>query len=284
MIISEFSSLVFDRENYKYDQDIEYKQVFGKQDFIRICLTLDKKGGERPVDVDCILTSPDSTTLTFDRQEFGDTFIVFSLSTYGLEYGTYNVKIINNVTLRGYESEFDIVSDYCLENTLVLKYSDTRNKFETIFLDDFGTNIFYSFRFVGSILERDTDYGIEGAVFKDQNMRSRTLSGFVNNTYKLIVGDNFGVPNGFGRHVRNALSCNKCYLNGLPVSITEASSLDREAIADTFPFFRFSMSINYNKNVLESNKLKNYRYLCNNNKQKLLFNNDSKFIKTNRKF
>ena len=49
-------------------------------------------------------------------------------------FGSYKVRLINTSTLKGYESEFDIVGDTCLENTLVLKYSNTRNMYDTVFV------------------------------------------------------------------------------------------------------------------------------------------------------
>ena len=77
-----------------------------------------------------------------------------------------------------------------------------------------------------------------------------------------------------------------CYLGDIPISITEAASVERESITDTYPFFRFSQNISYNKNLAESSKLKSYRYLCNNNKitPKLLTSNSGKFLTTNRIF
>ena len=289
MIVSQFSSIVFDRENYKYDQNLSYRQIFSQKDFIRLCVGVES--GENVEDIECYIVSDDNlVTQILTKQVHGQAFITFSLSSNTLDFGSYKVRLINTSTLKGYESEFDIVGDTCLENTLVLTYSNTRNMYDTVFVgsdeikDD--VNIFYSFRFVGSLLERANDYGISGEVFSNQDGISRTLSGFVKDQYKLIIGDNWGVPNAFGRHFRNALACNMCYLNDIPISITEAASVEREEIADTYPFFRFSQNISYNKDIAESSKLKNYRYLCNNNKvtPKLLTSNSGKILTTNRIF
>ena len=283
MIISQFSSIVFDRENYKYDQNLSYRQIFSQKDFIRLCVGIES--GENVDDIECYIVSDDNlVTQILTKQIHGQSFITFSLSSNTLDFGSYKVRIVNVSTLKGYESEFDVVGDTCLENTLVLNYSNTRNMYDTVFIDSKGVNLFYSFRFIGSLLERDNDYGIEGEVFSNQDGISRTLSGFVKDQYKIIIGDNWGVPNAFGRHFRNALSCNMCYLGDIPISITEAASIERENIADTYPFFRFSQNISYNKNLAESSKLKNYRYLCNNNKitPKLLTSNSGKILTTNR--
>lgn len=289
MIVSQFSSIVFDRENYKYDQNLSYRQIFSQKDFIRLCVGVES--GENVEDIECYIVSDDNlVTQILTKQVHGQAFITFSLSSNTLDFGSYKVRLINTSTLKGYESEFDIVGDTCLENTLVLKYSNTRNMYDTVFVSSDGikndVNIFYSFRFVGSLLERANDYGISGEVFSNQDGISRTLSGFVKDQYKLIIGDNWGVPNAFGRHFRNALACNMCYLNDIPISITEAASVEREEIADTYPFFRFSQNISYNKNIAESSKFKNYRYLCNNNKitPKLLTSNSGKILTTNRIF
>ena len=290
MIISQFSSIVFDRENYKYDQNLSYRQIFSQKDFIRLCVGVES--GENVNDIECYIVSDDNlVTQISTKQIHGQSFITFSLSSNTLDFGSYKVRLVNTSTLKGYESEFDIVGDTCLENTLVLKYSNTRNMYDTVFVDNQGVNnkgvnLFYSFRFIGSLLERENDYGIEGEVFSNQDGISRTLSGFVKDQYKLIIGDNWGVPNAFGRHFRNALSCNMCYLNDIPISITEAASVERESIADTYPFFRFSKNISYDKNLSENSKLKNYRYLCNNNKvtTKLLTSNSGKILTTNRIF
>ena len=285
MIISQFSSIVFDRENYKYDQNLSYRQIFSQSDFIRLCVAVEQN--ENVEDIECHVVSDDNLVIQdFTKQVHGQSFVTFSLSSNTLDFGSYKVRIVNVSTLKGYESEFDIVGDTCLENTLVLNYSNTRNMYDTLFVDSKGVNLFYSFRFVGSLLERENDYGIEGEVFSNQDGISRTLSGFVKDQYKIIIGDNWGVPNAFGRHFRNALSCNMCYLGDIPISITEAASVERENIADTYPFFRFSQNISYNKNLAESSKLKNYRYLCNNNKitPKLLTSNSGKILTTNRKF
>ena len=289
MIVSQFLSIVCDRENYKYDQNLSYRQIFSQKDFIRLCVGVES--GENVEDIECYIVSDDNlVTQILTKQVHGQAFITFSLNSNTLDFGSYKVRLINTSTLKGYESEFDIVGDTCLENTLVLKYSNTRNMYDTVFVssDEIknDVNIFYSFRFVGSLLERANDYGISGEVFSNQDGISRTLSGFVKDQYKLIIGDNWGVPNAFGRHFRNALACNMCYLNDIPISITEAASVEREEIADTYPFFRFSQNISYNKNIAESSKLKNYRYLCNNNKvtPKLLTSNSGKILTTNRIF
>ena len=289
MIVSQFSSIVFDRENYKYDQNLSYRQIFSQKDFIRLCVGVES--GENVEDIECYIVSDDNlVTQILTKQVHGQAFITFSLSSNTLDFGSYKVRLINTSTLKGYESEFDIVGDTCLENTLVLTYSNTRNMYDTVFVRSDGikkdVNILYSFRFVGSLLERANDYGISGEVFSNQDGISRTLSGFVKDQYKLIIGDNWGVPNAFGRHFRNALACNICYLNDIPISITEAASVEREEIADTYPFFRFSQNISYNKNIAESSRLKNYRYLCNNNKitPKLLTSNGGKILTTNRIF
>ena len=289
MIVSQFSSIVFDRENYKYDQNLSYRQIFSQKDFIRLCVGVES--GENVEDIECYIVSDDNVvTQILTKQVHGQAFITFSLSSNILDFGSYKVRLINTSTLKGYESEFDIVGDTCLENTLVLTYSNTRNMYDTVFVGSDGikddVNIYYSFRFVGSLLERANDYGISGEVFSNQDGISRTLSGFVKDQYRLIIGDNWGVPNAFGRHFRNALACNICYLNDIPISITEAASVEREEIADTYPFFRFSQNISYNKNIAESSKFKNYRYLCNNNKvtPKLLTSNSGKILTTNRIF
>ena len=289
MIVSQFSSIVFDRENYKYDQNLSYRQIFSQKDFIRLCVGVES--GENVEDIECYIVSDDNlVTQILTKQVHGQAFITFSLSSNILDFGSYKVRLINTSTLKGYESEFDIVGDTCLENTLVLTYSNTRNMYDTVFVGSDGikddVNIYYSFRFVGSLLERANDYGISGEVFSNQDGISRTLSGFVKDQYRLIIGDNWGVPNAFGRHFRNALACNICYLNDIPISITEAASVEREEIADTYPFFRFSQNISYNKNIAESRKFKNYRYLCNNNKvtPKLLTSNSGKILTTNRIF
>lgn len=289
MIVSQFSSIVFDRENYKYDQNLSYRQIFSQKDFIRLCVGVES--GENVEDIECYIVSDDNlVTQILTKQVHGQAFITFSLNSNTLDFGSYKVRLTNTSTLKGYESEFDVVGDTCLENTLVLTYSNTRNMYDTVFVsqDEMkkDVNIFYSFRFVGSLLERANDYGISGEVFSNQDGISRTLSGFVKDQYRLIIGDNWGVPNAFGRHFRNALACNICYLNDIPISITEAASVEREEIADTYPFFRFSQNISYNKDIAESSKLKNYRYLCNNNKvtPKLLTSNSGKILTTNRIF
>ena len=285
MIISQFSSIVFDRENYKYDQNLSYRQIFSQSDFIRLCVAVEQN--ENVEDISCYVVSDDNLVIqNFTKQVHGQSFVTFSLSSNTLDFGSYKVRIVNVSTLKWYESEFDVVGDTCLENTLVLNYSNTRNMYDTVFIDSKGVNLFYSFRFIGSLLERDNDYGIEGEVFSNQDGISRTLSGFIKYQYKIIIGDNWGVPNAFGRHFRNVLSCNMCYLGDIPISITEAASVERENIADTYPFFRFSQNISYNKNLAESSKLKNYRYLCNNNKitPKLLTSNGGKVLITNRIF
>ncbi len=286
MVISEFSSVVFDRENYKYDEEIDYRQMFSRKDKIRLCVGVDTRAGEKLSDINCYMTSDDSTPPTVQREEYGNSFIVFSLNAGvgNIDYGTYKVNVGNLFTLKGYSAEFDIVSEDCLQDTMVLDYSDTRNKFDTVFRDKSNNPLFYTFRFLGSILDRSTDFGIEGAIFNDQSMQSKTLSGFIKDTYTLVVGDNNGVPNGFGRKVRNALSCNICYLNKFQASITEATSLSREDIGDSYPFFRFTAEINYDKSALESYNLKNFRYLCNNIKTKLFLTATGKVLTTNRRF
>ena len=145
----------------------------------------------------------------------------------------------------------------CLKDTLLLTYSNKRNVFDTIFrkatakTTAFGgnswvykdyENIYYGFRFKGSIVHRDTEFGLDSEIFEDQFSYSRLLSGFKKDKFSLVAGDNWGVTNGMGRLFRNALSCSDTFLDGERISLADGE-IEREEIGDTYPMFRFVAKI-----------------------------------------
>ena len=77
MIVSQFSSIVFDRENYKYDQNLSYRQIFSQKDFIRLCVGVES--GENVEDIECYIVSDDNlVTQILTKQVHGQAFITFS--------------------------------------------------------------------------------------------------------------------------------------------------------------------------------------------------------------
>lgn len=319
MYISEFSSLVFDQENYKYDQkayDIE--QLFGTNDKIRLGIynIVSEITNDLCSNIKVEISKYNEISGSFDT--LGDMFLdtdypqstenprplikcvsngsywvvdlrdmILDLTSYETKeelYGHYRVRITDteNDPDHYVGAEFCIRSDYELENTFEIRYTNNRNIFDTVFkMKNLQTNrneaIYYSFRFVGSILKRETKYGITAVVGSDQENYSTLLSGFKKDTYKLCMGDNFGVPNGWARLLRNALSCNETYLNGTKFSLSDEQDLERENIGDYYPFFRFSVTINMEYDVYEDNKVELLQVIGSNNRRIAFVTNDREF-------
>ena len=108
----------------------------------------------------------------------------------------------------------------------------------------------------------------------DQQNYSHLLSGFKKDTYTLCMGDNFGVPNGYARVFRNALSCNETYLNGVRFAISDEQDVERESIGDIYPYYRFTATINSDFDIVKEFSQFKLQVLGTNNKRLALTNNN----------
>lgn len=290
MKISEFSSLVFDQETYKFDQEMEYRQVFANTDYIKLCVCAESElKSEKRDNIECYLVNESGVkvTSTIARRDYGKNFVVFSLSNSmtPLPLGTYTAYVTYKVNLTDETPKHIYHTDFCIQNktyladTICLTYYNNRNIYNTIFVDDKGQYEKYSFRFVGSLLTREATFGTKTQVFSNQEQYSQLLSGFKKDKYPLVMGDNWGVPNGWGRKFRNALICYYCFMDGNRCSLDSEQDISRESISDSYPFFRFTATINYEKNNSDEQDLELYKYICNNNGTKLLGN----IVATNQK-
>ena len=283
MRISEFSSLVFNDESYKFDQNYGIMQVFGQDDPVKVCVAIDPLAGDKwDDDVQVLFIVKNLATDSYSEYVYGDigtitfpnapSYCVVDvmamlrdnwLDIYKLAPGKYSLTIRRKVSgeeeYKELSAEFMVCDEEseCLKDTLLLTYSNKRNVFDTIFrkatgkTTDFGgnswiykdyENIYYGFRFKGSIVHRDTEFGLDSEIFEDQFSYSRLLSGFKKDKFSLVAGDNWGVTNGMGRLFRNALSCSETFLDGERISLADGE-IEREEIGDTYPMFRFVAKI-----------------------------------------
>ena len=283
MRISEFSSLVFNDESYKFDQNYGVMQVFGQDDPVKVCVAIDSLAGDKwDDDVQVLFIVKNLATDSYSEYVYGDTgTITFPNApsycvadvmamlkdnwTEGDKVlpGKYSLTIRRKVSVEEEYKELSVefmVCDEeseCLKDTLLLTYSNKRNVFDTIFrkatakTTAFGgnswvykdyENIYYGFRFKGSIVHRDTEFGLDSEIFEDQFSYSRLLSGFKKDKFSLVAGDNWGVTNGMGRLFRNALSCSETFLDDERISLADGE-IEREEIGDTYPMFRFVAKI-----------------------------------------
>ena len=283
MRISEFSSLVFNDESYKFDQNYGIMQVFGQDDPVKVCVAIDPLAGDQWDDnVQVLFIVKNLATDSYSEYIYGDigtiTFpnapsycvvdVMAMLKDNWLDVdklmpGKYSLtirrKVYGEKEYKELSAEFMVCDEEseCLKDTLLLTYSNKRNVFDTIFrkatakTTDFDgnswvykdyENIYYGFRFKGSIVHRDTEFGLDSEIFEDQFSYSRLLSGFKKDKFSLVAGDNWGVTNGMGRLFRNALSCSETFLDGERISLADGE-IEREEIGDTYPMFRFVAKI-----------------------------------------
>lgn len=284
MRISEFSSLVFNDESYKFDQNYGIMQVFGQDDPVMVCVAIDPLAGDQwDDDVRVSFIVKNLATGSYSEYVYGDTGTITFLSATsycvadvmtmlkdswtdddgnvlpGKYSFTVRRKVSGEEEYKELSAEFMVCEEdsECLKDTLLLTYSNKRNVFDTIFrkatakTTNFNEaswvykeydNIFYGFRFKGSIVHRDTEFGLDSEIFEDQFSYSRLLSGFKKDKFSLVAGDNWGVTNGMGRLFRNALSCSETFLDGERISLAEGE-IEREEIGDTYPMFRFVAKI-----------------------------------------
>ena len=283
MRISEFSSLVFNDESYKFDQNYGVMQVFGQDDPVKVCVAIDSLAGDKwDDDVQVLFIVKNLATDSYSEYVYGDTGTITFPSapsycvadvmamlkdnwTEGdkVAPGKYSLTIRRKVSVeeeyKELSAEFMVCDEEseCLKDTLLLTYSNKRNVFDTIFrkatakttyFDENSwvykdyENIYYGFRFKGSIVHRDTEFGLDSEIFEDQFSYSRLLSGFKKDKFSLVAGDNWGVTNGMGRLFRNALSCSETFLDDERISLADGE-IEREEIGDTYPMFRFVAKI-----------------------------------------
>ena len=209
MRISEFSSLVFNDESYKFDQNYGIMQVFGQDDPVKVCVAIDPLAGDKwGDDVQVLFIVKNLATDSYSEYVYGDTGtitfpnapsycvvdVMAMLKDNWLDVdkvlpGKYSLTIRRKVSgeeeYKELSAEFMVCDEEseCLKDTLLLTYSNKRNVFDTIFrkatgkTTDFGgnswvykdyENIYYGFRFKGSIVHRDTEFGLDSEIFEDQ--------------------------------------------------------------------------------------------------------------------
>lgn len=317
MRISEFSSIIFNDESYKFDMSYGIRQVFCNTDKIKVCVSMDLSKNESVREVaftlykyndgvqtgNIIWSGTDTTYNEFVHTD--ENFVVADIGKAIMALGgtgDFSLSIESETSI--IESEvFKVcaVGSECLNDTLLLTYTNNRNIYDTIFVTEdvkvggattyeYGqvwtykgkSSILYSFRFKGSLNTRETDFGGASEIFTSQLGYSQLLSGFKKDKYTLLMGDNWGVPTGFGRKFRNALLCSSVCLGEIMVSLAEEQSINREEIGDSYPFFRFSakISMEYDEWGVGSRDLP-IIYLTNNAENKLLTSNSYVKLKQN---
>ena len=74
MRISEFSSLVFNDESYKFDQNYGIMQVFGQDDPVKVCVAIDPLAGDKwGDDVQVLFIVKNLATDSYSEYVYGDT-------------------------------------------------------------------------------------------------------------------------------------------------------------------------------------------------------------------
>lgn len=271
MEISGFSSIVFDLETYEYDcKGYGAVQQFASTDLIRVCIGANISIGEIIDDVEVIIRNDKGeecqewfgTTDAFiksNREDFCVLDVIRLIEDSGnfeSIIGCYVITIKYGV--KEISARFSILSPFSLKDTFEIRYTNDRNIRNTLFCyygeDEFDNvsvttkeQIWYSFRFKGSIVDRDTSFKADVEQFTSQNGVTSLLSGFRKDVYQLCMGDNWGVPNGYGRKLANALSCNMTKINNVTFACADENLVEREEIGDSYPFFRFLSKISMNK-------------------------------------
>lgn len=106
------------------------------------------------------------------------------------------------------------------ENTVLLQYKHSENDFDTVF----ETGVQFNFRTFGGLVEYQP--GADRTVFIDQPRNLIQLSGKSFSTGKLLIGEQYGVPNWVVQRINQIFLCSEVLIDGKQYVGNEGAKFD----------------------------------------------------------
>lgn len=248
--ISRLSSLNFN-QNWKHPFEVqeEYRQIFSRDDVIRVQYEVDSF-----LSVIVKLYSSSSETIITPTLILDDEVKHFEFYLSGLNIDCYRVELVRS--FEGNEipfayCDFKIIED--LSNTVLLRYTNYIDSYNTWFSAGEESNKFFDFRIEGGFLYSENVFQSDNENFRDQSFSLHNLSSFPYESNTLTLGTAEGVPDWVGRKANMIFSCSDVYVNGFRCERADGSETTREVIREKYPLYIFKIEIEpddfYNDNL-----------------------------------
>jgi len=145
-----------------------------------------------------------------------------------------DVKLLHATTYEHFYSEpIDVKATQ--DGTVIFTYSSYGIIKDTWFIDSAGHEILYYYRTYGGIQTKDRMPGCESNVYVDQVHTFDTLSSREFDTYKLTIGNNYGLPYPYVSLINRILGSNRTLrVNGNNVSKTGNNTLEQVEHAEKY--------------------------------------------------
>ena len=221
--ISEFSSLNF-RDDWKlpFQQDEQYIQKFLRTDVLLVQYSTAPESGIKP-------------------------FLKNNANTYNVLIGpVFTTEDTSFTTFFASDPAGDPVlsTDFCvctdrLDDTVLLKYTNSLNDFDTIF-DEYDL---FTLRVPGVFLPQEHKFENETESFRDQRCILRLLSGYAYETKILTVGGSFGVPNWVARKLNLIFCLDNVTIDGSGIVRSDGSSPEITLIHNDYPLYIYKITL-----------------------------------------
>lgn len=237
--ISEFSSLNF-RDDWKlsFQQDEQYIQKFLRTDVLLVQYSTDPESGVKPFL---------KNNATGEIRELEAKLLDETTNTYNVLIGpVFTTEDTSFTTFFASDPAGDPVlsTDFCvctdgLDDTVLLKYTNSLNDFDTIF-DEYDL---FTLRVPGVFLPQEHKFENETESFRDQRCILRLLSGYAYETKILTVGGSFGVPNWVARKLNLIFCLDNVTIDGSGIVRSDGSSPEITLIHNDYPLYVYKITL-----------------------------------------
>ncbi|MBB4036546.1 hypothetical protein GGR21_002452 [Dysgonomonas hofstadii] len=240
--ISLFSSLDFQSDwQHNFEKQECFNQYFASSDTIRVQFAAFKNDTPTVrltgLDTEDVISIPLTEFAPFDN------YRSYYFEITDLDTGTYKVDIINTYQEVISSSVFCVMEKECLYDTILLKYTNREDKFDTQFLDGDGGNYFFEFRIRGGFLFKEMTFNVSNNTFRDQGYSLTQLDAYPYESRILTIGDNSGVPIWIARKLNLMFSLSYITINGLEYVRADGTEVEVNELAGYYPGYIFKLEV-----------------------------------------
>lgn len=246
--ISSVSPLIFDVESNGFEHSIDYVQKFAREDIpilVQIVDVPNKTFSMSLVDLYNGTIYPVSPQ-KHDINEY-NTLYEFTINPSN---GTYQATISDGKSDKAVSIPFCVHDVSLTPNTIQLEYTNTNNQqaFGAVF-DVSGTMRTFRMRVEGGVKSDGRQLAVENEQFRTQRQEPINLYSVPYEKKTLTIGDNEGVPFEIARLLNNIFCLSSVKINGVSYTRSESSIPEQQAIAERYPQFNYTMTVECSENV-----------------------------------
>lgn len=261
--ISKYSSLNFDHDwKRSFERDEPYIQKFSPFDNIIVQYSVPSNRNMTVILADgsgqqSVINQIPKGSYTDDADKV---HYVYEFYISNRNVGNYHLEIRQQSETAAY-TDFCILPDECLRNTVLLSYVNRMNDFDVIFTENENYFTEFDFRVEGGFLPSETSFLVESNEFRDQRHSLTQLSALPYRKETLTVGDNKGVPIWAGEKINLIFSVTTVKINGTEYVRSEGSTPQINMIAERYPKYIFKIELEKYDNYNSGFDLPNFKVL-----------------------